>query len=446
MSVDVGLHRFPSHDRPEARTKTRLSAPPSVVELSAEAAEQIDTLVRGSAAPVRVALLGVASWASLLTRAGAGASGPADADPYQVFNLPSTRASAEEGGVHGESWSAPDSAALTAAHAIVIGHPHHADDRLGPDMPALGRACTAVAEAAVPGQTIILASASYVGFTRDLLVAPLERRGFVIGRDIHVAICPASSAETLSDGPKPLLVGGATPECADAAAAIVGRTRGVQGIGTLEDAEAWALAAPPVSTLGAFFKRAIDISVASLTLLVLIPILALIAMAIVMDSGQPILFTQERVGLNGHRFRFRKFRTMEDGAEARLNDVLKMNQIRGPAFQIDDDPRVTQIGRFLRASSLDELPQLWNVLWGDMSLVGPRPAPVVEVAAYEPWHRRRLEVKPGITGLAQVRARSYRDFDQKASLDLEYIDRWSVWLDIAILLWTPLVVFRLTGR
>ena len=121
-------------------------------------------------------------------------------------------------------------------------------------------------------------------------------------------------------------------------------------------------------------------------------------------------------------------------------------RIRGPALQVDRDPRVTRIGSFLRRSSIDELPQLWNVLYGDMSLVGPRPAPPVEVASYEPWHRARLAVRPGITGLAQVRARSYREFDEKASLDLEYIVRWSPRLDFEILLRTVPVVVRLTGR
>ena len=137
---------------------------------------------------------------------------------------------------------------------------------------------------------------------------------------------------------------------------------------------------------------------------------------------------------------------MTDDAEERLGEVLHLNTIRGPAIQIDGDPRVTRIGGFLRRSSLDELPQLWNVLVGEMSLVGPRPAPIVEVAAYKPWHRRRLAVKPGLTGLAQVRARKYREFDVKAGLDLQYVDHWSPWLDVRILLETVPSVLRFTGR
>jgi lipopolysaccharide/colanic/teichoic acid biosynthesis glycosyltransferase len=141
-----------------------------------------------------------------------------------------------------------------------------------------------------------------------------------------------------------------------------------------------------------------------------------------------------------------KFRTMVDGAESMLAALRDRNRIVGPGFQLDDDPRVTRLGRTLRRSSLDELPQLWNVLRGDMSIVGPRPAPMTEVGAYECWHRRRLSAKPGITGLAQVEARSYREFNQKANLDLQYIDRWSLGLDFQILFRTVRVLARRNGR
>jgi lipopolysaccharide/colanic/teichoic acid biosynthesis glycosyltransferase len=342
--------------------------------------------------------------------------------------------------------STPGPASLTGLDAVVITEPIDTNDRWRPGVSALGQACAVVADAAIPGQTIILASASYVGCTHDLLLRPLERRGFVIHRDVHVGFCSALDGECVSSTLEPPLVGTATPGCAAVAAAAGERVGAIQLADTLEEAEARALAGPRRSGWADRAKRGLDVVVASLVLTLLAPIFALIATAVFLDDGRPILFTQERVGINGLRFQFRKFRTMTDGAEAHLNDVLDMNGIHGPAFQIANDPRLTPIGGFLRKSSLDELPQFWNVLRGEMSLVGPRPAPVVEVAAYKPWHRRRLTVKPGITGLAQVTARSYRDFDERATLDLDYIDRWSVWLDITILLRTALAALRMTGR
>jgi lipopolysaccharide/colanic/teichoic acid biosynthesis glycosyltransferase len=150
-------------------------------------------------------------------------------------------------------------------------------------------------------------------------------------------------------------------------------------------------------------------------------------------EGGPILFRQVRVGLHGRRFEVLKFRTMVRDAEDRYGDVVDSSDTRGPAFKMTEDPRVTRIGRFLRRTSLDELPQLWNVLRGDMSLVGPRPAPPREVEGYDLWHRRRLSMKPGITGLWQVSARRSDDFDHRVELDLSYIDRWSLWLDLQIL-------------
>jgi lipopolysaccharide/colanic/teichoic acid biosynthesis glycosyltransferase len=459
MTVDADLHGSP-HDRASGSLGLRLAAPPSVTELSAEAAELIRTVVLEPAKATRVALVGICSWdfrtafqatapralPHLPTKPGSEAPDPGAVDPNQMADLLSAWERATEGRAPAEVLSADDHPSLAAADAIVICGPVHADDGLGLGRPALAETCATVADAAIAGQTIILASASYVGSTRDLLIAPLERRGFVIGRDVHVAFSAVPTAATLGQSGRPHLLGGATPECADVAAAFVSQMGAVEVVYTLEEAEASALAGPPRSRLGAAVKRAIDIAIASAGLLLMLPILALIAMAIILDDGRPILFTQERIGLNGHRFRVRKFRTMVDGAEARLHEVLEMNQIRGPGFQIDRDPRVSRIGGFLRTSSLDELPQLWNVLRGEMSLVGPRPAPLFEVAAYEPWHRRRLTVKPGITGLAQIRARSYREFNEKATLDLQYIDQWSLWLDLKILLQTGPTVLRFTGR
>ncbi len=161
-------------------------------------------------------------------------------------------------------------------------------------------------------------------------------------------------------------------------------------------------------------------------------------------DGRPVLFRQERVGLHGRPFQVVKFRTMATDAEARLEELAALNEIRGPAFKLTHDPRMTRTGRILRATSIDELPQLWNVLLGEMSIVGPRPPLPAEVAGYDLWHRRRLSMKPGITGLWQVEARRDQDFDRWVELDLAYIDRWSVWLDLKIMVRT--IPAMLQGR
>ena len=178
-------------------------------------------------------------------------------------------------------------------------------------------------------------------------------------------------------------------------------------------------------------KRFFDLIVAGLALVVLSPLFLAIALWVRLKEGPPILFRQTRVGLHGRKFDVLKFRTMALDAEERFEDLVGDSDRR--AFKLDDDPRITGTGGFLRRTSLDELPQLWNVLKGEMSLVGPRPAPPREVEAYDLWHRRRLSMKPGITGLWQVTARRSEVFDDRASLDLNYIDRWSLWLDMKIL-------------
>jgi lipopolysaccharide/colanic/teichoic acid biosynthesis glycosyltransferase len=158
------------------------------------------------------------------------------------------------------------------------------------------------------------------------------------------------------------------------------------------------------------------------------------------------MFRQQRCGLNGRRFTLYKFRTMEVGAEDHLDEVAHLNQVDGPAFKARQDPRVTRVGRILRRLSIDELPQLVNVVRGDMSLVGPRPPLPEEVGQYERWQRRRLSMKPGITGLWQVSGRAdLGDFNSWIKLDLAYIDTWSLWLDLKILLKTVPAVLSTQG-
>jgi exopolysaccharide biosynthesis polyprenyl glycosylphosphotransferase len=205
----------------------------------------------------------------------------------------------------------------------------------------------------------------------------------------------------------------------------------------------YSIVSGPDRVLGLIAKRVLDVVGSVVAIIALSPLMAVVAVAIARSSPGPVLFTQTRVGLNGRRFRVVKFRTMVAGAEDRLAELLDRNEINGHAFKITDDPRVTRVGRFLRRTSLDELPQLWNVLRGDMSLVGPRPPLAAEVASYDVWHRRRLSMKPGMTGLWQVRDRRQAEFDRWVESDLEYIDRWSLWLDLKIIFRTiPAVVAR----
>ena len=192
-------------------------------------------------------------------------------------------------------------------------------------------------------------------------------------------------------------------------------------------------------------KRALDITVAAALLVLAAPLMLLIALAIKLDSPGPVIFRQRRVGKDGRPFTFYKFRGMVADAEARLHEVAHLNEVDGPIFKSRRDPRVTRVGRVLRRTSLDELPQLWNVLRGDMSLVGPRPPLPTEVTRYEPWQRDRLLVPGGITGLWQVSGRNLLGFEDMVRLDLEYITRWSLWLDLRILLRTILVVLTARG-
>jgi exopolysaccharide biosynthesis polyprenyl glycosylphosphotransferase len=188
--------------------------------------------------------------------------------------------------------------------------------------------------------------------------------------------------------------------------------------------------------LALFFKRAMDVVGSLLALTVGAPIFGLIALAIKLDSPGPIIFRQTRVGKDGKRFCLYKFRSMYAGAEEEQENLCELNESDGPIFKIREDPRRTRVGTFLRRTSLDELPQFFNVLRGEMSLVGPRPPIPAEVAQYQPWHRKRLAVSPGLTGLWQVSGRSELTFDEMVLLDIYYIENWSPWLDFTILLRT----------
>jgi exopolysaccharide biosynthesis polyprenyl glycosylphosphotransferase len=199
---------------------------------------------------------------------------------------------------------------------------------------------------------------------------------------------------------------------------------------------------PPDSMLLAA-KRLIDVTVSAVALVLSAPVCLLLALAIRLDSTGPVLFAGERVGLGGRRFKFYKFRTMVADAERRQADLEDMNEAQGPVFKIRNDPRITRVGRVIRQLSLDELPQLFNVLRGDMSLVGPRPLPVRDVLRIDTRaHKRRFSVKPGITCLYQVHERTF-SFEDWIRTDMEYIDNWSLRLDIEILAKTiPAVLSR----
>ena len=197
---------------------------------------------------------------------------------------------------------------------------------------------------------------------------------------------------------------------------------------------------------GLIVKRLIDVVGAAVGLVILSPVLLVTAILVRIHDGSPVLFRQTRVGLHGRTFTILKFRTMVPDAEERLHEVAHLNELEGAAFKASDDPRVSPLGRTLRRTSIDELPQLWNVLRGEMSLVGPRPPLPSEVVEYDIWHRRRLSMKPGITGLWQVESRNEANFDRWVELDLSYIDRWTLWLDLSILLRTMPSVMMARGR
>ncbi len=218
---------------------------------------------------------------------------------------------------------------------------------------------------------------------------------------------------------------------------------------TLEELDGTAVlsyANGPDELVGHVAKRVFDLGASVSALVVLSPLLLAIAVVLRVSQGPGVIFRQTRIGLHGRPFTIYKFRTMISDAEARFSEVEALSHTSGAAFKLVDDPRVTPAGRWMRRYSLDELPQFANVVRGEMSIVGPRPAPPREVQEYDIWHKRRLSMKPGITGLWQVSSRLDEDFDQRAELDLAYIDRWSFWLDLEIVLRTIPALIRRPGH
>jgi exopolysaccharide biosynthesis polyprenyl glycosylphosphotransferase len=195
-----------------------------------------------------------------------------------------------------------------------------------------------------------------------------------------------------------------------------------------------------------FTKRILDVTLSALLIALFAPLLLIVAILIKSTSRGPVLFVQKRIGLNKRQFNVYKFRTMVTDAEQRMREIEHLNEVSGPVFKIKNDPRITPLGRILRKTSIDELPQLFNVLGGAMSLVGPRPLPVRDYEGFnEDWQRRRFSVKPGVTCLWQVSGRSSIPFEKWMELDLQYIDQWSLQLDFEILLLTIPAVFRGSG-
>lgn len=214
----------------------------------------------------------------------------------------------------------------------------------------------------------------------------------------------------------------------------------------LGDDSLLTLSTGPLDGWPVFVKRGLDILLSSALLIVLLPLLLVTAAVIKLTSPGPVLFRQKRLGLNKRQFSICKFRTMIPDAEKRMADLEKMNEVSGPVFKIKNDPRLTPVGKFLRSTSIDELPQLINVVKGDMSLVGPRPLPLRDCQGFEQdWHRRRFSVRPGITCLWQVNGRSSVPFEKWMELDMQYIDEWSLWLDFKILAGTIPAVLKGSG-
>jgi lipopolysaccharide/colanic/teichoic acid biosynthesis glycosyltransferase len=252
-----------------------------------------------------------------------------------------------------------------------------------------------------------------------------QRRVEITNSGTHASSLPSAPKDSGSLLPKPRRSGGFE--------ITVGRASSVQCEGA-------------ILISGLILKRIVDISFSVIALVLLWPLLLVIALAIKLESPGSVIYPSLRAGKNGQPFFCYKFRTMFEGADALKDSLRRFNERRDPFFKIANDPRVTRLGRFLRMYSLDELPQFWNVLKGDMSLVGPRPHPVDDYARYRPEDHRRLDVKPGITGLWQVAARTNSSFETCMTLDLEYIRSWNLLLDLKILMRTVPTVLSGDGQ
>jgi exopolysaccharide biosynthesis polyprenyl glycosylphosphotransferase len=294
-------------------------------------------------------------------------------------------------------------------------------------------------------------------------LAEMIRRKLELFPDMHLRLVDASGPRSFddivgqvdrvifaSDVMEPGEVGGLVAECRDRQVklSVISPLHGRAGPVRLSrvadlpvlEYETWD---PSRST--AMIKRGFDVVVSSLGLLVTAPLFPLVALAIRLDSRGPVFFSQVRAGLDGRPFQMHKFRTMVADAEDRLGDVIRLDDLRDPVFKVSDDPRVTRVGRFLRRVSLDELPQLWNVLRGEMSIVGPRPEQVELVERYRPEHRFRLSVKPGITGPMQVFGRGDLTFHERLAVELDYIENLSLARDLRIIAETVPVALRGSG-
>ncbi len=218
-------------------------------------------------------------------------------------------------------------------------------------------------------------------------------------------------------------------------------------MGEFQDKPAILFSTAPDDGTTLYLKGLVDRMLALFGIVLISPLLLFLTFLIKLTSRGPILFKQQRCGLNGRKFTLLKFRTMVENAEELKASLHGKNEMDGPVFKIKDDPRLTKVGKVLRKLSLDELPQLFNVLWGDMSLVGPRPPLPQEVSRYDLWHRRKLSMKPGLTCLWQVNGRNKITFEKWMKMDLEYIDNWSLWLDTKILFKTiPAVILGIGAR
>ncbi|GAB4224283.1 MAG: sugar transferase [Acidobacteriota bacterium] len=276
-------------------------------------------------------------------------------------------------------------------------------------------------------------------------VGTVDELPALVDREVVDAVIFATSLEETSRHEKLIWkleeVGKTVHMRGDAVGVLLSRTF----IGEFQGIPILSLRSTPADPLALAAKRAIDVIGSGLGMIVLAPVFALTALAVKLTSPGPVLYRQERVGLNGRRFRMLKFRSMYVDADKRLAELRDRNEMTGPVFKMKHDPRVTPVGRFIRKFSIDELPQLWNVFVGEMSLVGPRPPIPHEVEGYERWQRRRLSMKPGLTCLWQVSGRNDVDFDTWMKLDMEYIDNWSLLLDLKILVKTIPVVLTARG-